>query len=63
MSMHLVRVHYFVCGLRLMFSCLSGSIKRVEVLLSMPVLCCSVAVYQYHVDAAVAAAVIALDGV
>ena len=34
-----------------------------EVLLIMPVLCCSVAVYQYHVSVAVATAVTALHGV
>jgi hypothetical protein len=36
---------------------------RAEVLLSMPVLCCSVALYQYHVAVAVATAVTALGGV
>ena len=45
------------------FSQLSGSVMRAEVLLSMPVVCCSVAVYQYHVAVAVATPVTALDGV
>jgi hypothetical protein len=35
---------------------------RAEVLLNIPVLCCSVMVYQYHVAVAVATAVTALDG-
>jgi hypothetical protein len=36
---------------------------RAEVLLSMPVLCCCVAVYQYHVAIAVATALTALHAV
>jgi hypothetical protein len=42
---------------------LSGSVMRADVLLSMPVLCCCVAAYQYHVAVAVTTAVTALDDV
>ena len=64
MSMHVIRAHYFVGGLRLMFLiileyCLLGSVMKAEVLLNMSVLCCSVA--EYHVRVAVVTAVAAID--
>jgi len=51
MFIQLIRVPYFFYTLRLMFSvifkyCLSGSIMRAEVLLSMSVLYCFINLYQ-----------------
>ena len=53
--MHLVRVHYFVCGLRFMFS------SNLRILLIRQ--CKKVRSLAYHIAVAVATGVTALDGV
>jgi hypothetical protein len=66
MSMHVIRVHYFVCGLRLMFSCNLRMIcirQRNEgrsVAQHVFVVLCS-GISEYLVAVAVATAVTALD--
>jgi hypothetical protein len=68
--MHVIRVHYFVCGLRLMFS---WNLLRILLIRqrsesrSVAQHVCVVLLYsgisEYHVAVAVATAVTALDGV
>jgi membrane protein DedA with SNARE-associated domain len=66
MSMHVIRVHYFVCVLRLIFLvifeyCSSGSLMRAEVLLIMSVVLLYRGMSEYHVAVAVATAGTTLD--
>jgi hypothetical protein len=67
MSMHVVRVHYFVCGYRLMFSCnlrillirqLSEDRSVVQHVCIVPLY---IGISEYHVALAVATAVTTLD--
>ena len=69
MSMHVIRVHCFVCGLRLIFSCNLRIlfIRQLNEGRSVAQHVCVVLLYsgisEYHVAVAVTAAVTALDGV
>ena len=67
MSMHVVRVHYFVCGLRLMWSCNLGihfirqrnEGRSIAQHVCVVLLCSGIS--EYHAALASATAVTALD--
>ena len=65
MSMHVIRVHYFVCGLRLMFSCNLRIIcirqRNESRSVAQHVYAAPSGISEYHVAVAVATAVTASD--
>jgi len=67
MSMHVIRVHYFVCGLRLMLSCnfrilfIRGRNEGRSIAQHVFVLLLFSGISEYHVALALATAVTALD--